>query len=135
MSTSILWRSVTLLLSSKPCYFTHRSRVQILSHSYATVCGIKPNIKEVAVIGGGITGLASAHYLTRCLPDTPITIFESSDRLGGWLNSTSVDVGSGKVIFEQGPRNLRPTVPNGLITLDLVSQCLLAVAIDISLRL
>lgn len=29
--------------------------------------------------------------------------------------------GRGRVVFEQGPRNLRPSVPNGVITLDLVS--------------
>ena len=32
-------------------------------------------------------------------------------------------MGSGqRVVFEQGPRNLRPSVPNGVLTLDLVSE-------------
>lgn len=84
-----------------------------------------PTTKElptVAVLGGGITGLASAYFLSRDLPNAKITLFESSSRLGGWLHSRSVDIGSGNVIFEQGPRNLRPTIPNGLVTLDLVGR-------------
>ena len=80
-----------------------------------------PDIPDVAIIGGGITGLSTAYYLSRALPEsTRIVLFEASHRLGGWLNSTSVDVDNGKVIFEGGPRTLRPSVPNGLITLDLV---------------
>lgn len=77
-------------------------------------------ITEVAVIGGGITGLASAYYLSTSLPDTKITLFESSSRLGGWLHSKTVDVSNGKIIFEQGPRSLRPNTINASVTLDLV---------------
>ena len=77
-------------------------------------------VENVAILGGGITGLATAHYLARELPNTPITIYEASNRFGGWLNTQSVDVGTGRVVFEQGPRSLRPSIPNGLLTLDLV---------------
>lgn len=77
-------------------------------------------IKDVAVLGGGITGLATAFYLSESLPHKRISLFEASSRLGGWLQSTSVDVGTGKVVFEQGPRNLRPKMPNGFVTIDLV---------------
>lgn len=80
---------------------------------------------NIAVLGGGITGLASAYFLSRSLPNASITLIEASSRLGGWLHSKKVDVGAGSVVFEQGPRNLRPTVPNGLITLDLVCLRLL----------
>lgn len=72
------------------------------------------------MIGGGITGLASAYYLSTSLPDTKITLFELSSRLGGWLHSKTVDVGNGKIIFEQGPRSLRPNTINASVTLDLV---------------
>ena len=77
-------------------------------------------VKNVAILGGGITGLASAFYLSKQIPEARITIFEGSSRLGGWLHSKRVDVGSGNVVFEQGPRTLRPNVPNGLVTLNLV---------------
>ena len=82
----------------------------------------RTDIPDVAILGGGITGLVSAYYLSKRLPYTKITLFEASSRLGGWLNSRSVDVGNGKVVFEQGPRTLRPSVPNGLMTLGLVSD-------------
>lgn len=78
-------------------------------------------VEEVAVIGGGITGLASAFYISKMFKNVPITLYEAGSRLGGWLRSTSVDVGNGNVVFEQGPRTLRPNTPNGLVTLDLVS--------------
>ena len=91
-------------------YATHKSNQSILNHE-AT---------NIAVIGGGITGLASAYYLSKSLPNARITLIEGSSRLGGWLHSKQVDVGSGNVVFEQGPRNLRPSVPNGLVTLNLV---------------
>ncbi|KAL8762379.1 MAG: hypothetical protein Q9184_001593 [Pyrenodesmia sp. 2 TL-2023] len=83
---------------------------------------LNSDVTDVAVLGGGITGLASAYYAAQRLPDSKITLFEGSSRLGGWLRSQLVDVGNGKVVFEQGPRNLRPTRPNGWVTLDLVES-------------
>jgi oxygen-dependent protoporphyrinogen oxidase len=81
---------------------------------------------RIAVLGGGITGLASAHYLARELPHAKITLYEGSDRLGGWLRSKHINVGNGTVIFEQGPRTLRPSTPAGFVMLDMVrySSCI-----------
>jgi oxygen-dependent protoporphyrinogen oxidase len=77
---------------------------------------------DIAVLGGGITGLSTAYHLAKKL-DANITLYEASDRLGGWLESKSVDVEDGTVLFEQGPRTLRPmgTVA-GLATLELVKM-------------
>jgi len=75
---------------------------------------------RIAVLGGGITGLASAHYLTRELPHAKVTLYEGSDRLGGWLRSKHIHVGNGTVVFEQGPRTLRPSTPAGFVMLDMV---------------
>lgn len=75
----------------------------------------------IAILGGGITGLASAHYLVRELPNTNITIYEGSDRMGGWLRSKRFDVKGGQILFESGPRTLRPEGSvAGLTTLELV---------------
>lgn len=76
--------------------------------------------QNIAILGGGITGLASAYYLSKELPSASITLYEASDRMGGWLQSKHVNVGNGKVVFEQGPRTLRPRTPAGLVTLELV---------------
>lgn len=64
--------------------------------------------------------MASAWYISQELPHARITLYEGNDRLGGWLHSKQVDVGDSKVVFEQGPRTLRPNIPNGLVTLELV---------------
>jgi hypothetical protein len=31
-----------------------------------------------------------------------------------------MNIGNGKIVFEQGPRNIRPRTPAGLVTLELV---------------
>ena len=83
---------------------------------------VKDGVKDVAILGGGITGLACAYYLSRALPNIKITLLEGSSRLGGWLHTESVNVGNGNIIFEQGPRSLRASFPNGPVTLDLVGR-------------
>lgn len=79
-------------------------------------------VKDVAILGGGITGLATAHYLSEEYPDAKVTLYESKPHLGGWMNSKVVDVGDGEVIFESGPRSLRPQAPNGTLALRLVQD-------------
>ena len=109
----------------KECYTRPHYRCSSIVHTYATLPDRQQNaqkVEEVAILGGGITGLASAFYISEAFKDVHVTLYEAGSRLGGWLRSTSVDVGSGKVVFEQGPRTLRPNVPNGLVTLDLVSH-------------
>lgn len=76
--------------------------------------------KRIAVLGGGITGLSAAHYLTRELPTAKVTIYEASERLGGWLQSQRVDVGNGNVVFESGPRTLRPHGVAARVTIEMV---------------
>jgi oxygen-dependent protoporphyrinogen oxidase len=75
---------------------------------------------NIAVVGGGITGLVGVSKLAELFPNAQIDLYESSDRLGGWVQTQSVDVGDGKVVFEQGPRTLRPHTINGKVTLALV---------------
>jgi hypothetical protein len=80
-----------------------------------------PLAKEIAVLGGGITGLSTAHNISQCLPNAKVTIYEASNRLGGWLNSELVQVDNGEVLFEWGPRTLRPDLGgSGMATVDLV---------------
>lgn len=55
------------------------------------------------VLGGGISGLSAAYYLSKSAVTNTI-IYESSQRLGGWIKSTKTPTGS---IFEHGPRTLR----------------------------
>ena len=75
---------------------------------------------DYAIIGGGITGLSAAHFLAKELPNAKITIYEGSERLGGWLRSTRVEVGNGNIVLEQGPRTLRASNVAGMCTLEMV---------------
>ena len=130
MSTLHARRSINSFeYSIRRCYTTPGYRIdeqtQRLYRSEGSVAEAKARareVKNVAILGGGITGLASAFYLSKQLPEARITLFEGSSRLGGWLHSKRVDVGNGKVVFEQGPRTLRPAIPNGLVTLNLVGM-------------
>ena len=83
--------------------------------SYASIT----HSHDIAVLGGGITGLATAYFLTQQLPRAKITIYESGDRIGGWLSSKRVDVQGGNVLFEAGPRTLRPA-SNGVLAARLI---------------
>lgn len=70
------------------------------------------------VIGGGISGLSTAYYLSKIIKDK-IKIFESSHRVGGWIKSTKNNNGT---IFEQGPRTLRCGGSAADNTLDLINE-------------
>lgn len=68
--------------------------------------------RNVAVIGGGLTGLTTAFWLSRFVPGAKITLYEASDRLGGWIDTKKVDVTtrdgrSGIVRFERGARMIQ----------------------------
>ena len=82
-----------------------------------------PDAKNIAVLGGGITGLTTAYHLAQTIPHAKISVFER-DRFGGWVDSELVNVGSDEtVLFEWGPRSLRPDLAGpGRATLRLVRK-------------
>lgn len=69
------------------------------------------------VLGGGISGLSAAYYLSKSVK-SPISLFESSDRIGGWIKSTQQP----GYIFESGPRTIRPGGIKGKNTLQLIEN-------------
>ena len=74
-------------------------------------------MSTVAVLGGGISGLSTAYYLARLAPSTTrILLIEGKERLGGWIQSKRQE----DVLFETGPRTLRPEGVNGAILLEMV---------------
>lgn len=84
----------------------------------------RPNVRaqHIAIVGGGITGLATAFWLTKDVPFAKVTIYETKARSGGWIDSERVEVNDGSALFEWGPRTIRPdTTGNGLATLQLVN--------------
>ena len=72
--------------------------------------GAQPNPRRIAVIGGGISGLAAAHRLGELEPTCEIVLFERLSRLGGAL-WTKHEQG---FQVEQGVDNFITTLPWGL---------------------
>ncbi|RUS24449.1 protoporphyrinogen oxidase [Jimgerdemannia flammicorona] len=88
-----------------------------------------PVSHQIAVLGGGISGLSAAYYLSQNVPaTTKIVLFEGSKRVGGWIESKRVGTcgpekgkpGNEGVLFELGPRSLRPKGAGGVVALDLI---------------
>jgi oxygen-dependent protoporphyrinogen oxidase len=67
--------------------------------------------ERIAVLGGGVAGLASAYFVSREFPKSKVTIFEAGDQIGGWIKSKKVKVPGGDIVFELGPRTLRNSTP------------------------
>ncbi|KAK5601474.1 hypothetical protein CRENBAI_025839 [Crenichthys baileyi] len=76
-------------------------------------------MKTVAVLGGGIGGLAASFYLCKNPQVTKVIVLESSSRFGGWLWSLRRSDGA---IFELGPRGIRPAGAVGRNTLNMVED-------------
>ncbi|NIK12640.1 protoporphyrinogen oxidase [Alkalibacillus almallahensis] len=55
--------------------------------------------KQIAIIGGGITGLTAAYYLQKNNVEADITLFEASDQLGGKISTIERD----GFTIERGP--------------------------------
>lgn len=88
---------------------------------YATARKEKPT--SIAILGGGLTGLATAYYITRYFPSAKITIYEKSDRLGGWIDTERVAVKTpdgkeGFVNFERGARLVKAPIRGSFRNLD-----------------
>ncbi|CAG8624720.1 12414_t:CDS:2 [Racocetra fulgida] len=81
--------------------------------------------QNFVILGGGISGLTAAWYLARNAPSSiKITLLEASDRFGGWIRSTRV--GEERILFEQGPRTLRPSGLGAGVILDMAAKLNLA---------
>ena len=66
--------------------------------------------RRIAVIGGGISGLAAAHRFRELAPKSQVTLFEAGPRLGGVLSTVHRD----GFQVEQSADNFITTVPWGL---------------------
>ncbi|RKF64507.1 Protoporphyrinogen oxidase [Erysiphe neolycopersici] len=92
------------------------------SQNYGSSFSSTVDHSHVAIIGGGISGLTTAYYHLRRFPNAKVTLYESTNRLGGWLQSEIVDTGHGKVILESGPRTLRYGTTSSLVTAELIQD-------------
>lgn len=72
-------------------------------------------MSSTVVLGGGIAGLSAAYYLRNSAP----ILIEGSSRLGGWIHTNRRENG---ILFEQGPRTIRPAGVPGVNTLNLIED-------------
>ena len=56
-------------------------------------------MKNIAIVGGGISGLAAAWFITKKFPNYKVTLLESENRLGGKIQSSKEQ----GFLFEHGP--------------------------------
>ncbi|CAK1367084.1 Protoporphyrinogen oxidase [Cercospora beticola] len=97
------------------------SLLQLGTRGYSAEASAPTHSHDVAILGGGITGLASAYFLTRQFPNAKVTLYEAKERVGGWLESKRVPVKDGNILFEAGPRTLRPQ-SNGVLAARLMQE-------------
>lgn len=79
--------------------------------------------QDIAVLGGGLSGLANAYFISKADPNARITVYEASDRVGGWVNSKVIKGPNEEkaMVFERGPRTLRTGI-NGSISVKLIEE-------------
>ena len=56
-----------------------------------------PRVKEIAIVGGGVTGTVAAAQLAKLLPSARVTLFDQGRGLGGRASHRRVDA-SGRVV-------------------------------------
>jgi oxygen-dependent protoporphyrinogen oxidase len=67
-------------------------------------------MNRIAIIGGGISGLAAAHRVLELNPGAQVTILEASDRLGGTIETEHRD----GFLVERGPDSFISEKPQAL---------------------
>uniref|UniRef100_A0A3Q4I6D8 Protoporphyrinogen oxidase n=1 Tax=Neolamprologus brichardi TaxID=32507 RepID=A0A3Q4I6D8_NEOBR len=103
------------------CPKTARAFTLVTLLDFTCVCSWP--MRTVAVLGGGIGGLAASYYLCKSPQVTKVILLEASSRFGGWLWSTRRSDGA---VFEHGPRGIRPAGAVGSNTLNMVDDLGLA---------
>ncbi len=66
--------------------------------------------RRIAVVGGGISGLAAAHRVVELDSSAEVTVFEAGDRCGGVIGTEQVD----GFCIELGPDSMLKTLPWGI---------------------
>lgn len=80
---------------------------------------------SVSILGGGISGLSSLHYLKKLNKgnNLNVTLFEKNRRVGGWIQTTSRKLNDDSsspnsgYLLEMGPRSLRTATAKDTVEL------------------
>jgi oxygen-dependent protoporphyrinogen oxidase len=71
---------------------------------------------RIAIVGGGIAGLATAHAVRGLAPDAEVIVLEARDRIGGHLHSERVD----GYLCEAGPDGFLDNAPATLAFVEAI---------------
>lgn len=107
-----VYRWITIL---KQRASRHKRYLQLLKQNSSFRAGPKDSQGVLAILGGGITGLAAAWHAKRLRPNLSVHLFEKDSDLGG--NIKTKDFGDG-VRIELGPRSLRTTTKSAKVALQ-----------------
>ncbi|XP_053698739.1 protoporphyrinogen oxidase [Sabethes cyaneus] len=77
-----------------------------------------------AIIGAGISGLSAGYYALKKGLLSPVVIYETTNRIGGWIRTERFDADG--YVFEFGPRTIRPKGTATGNTLELIDELGLA---------
>ncbi|ORY92782.1 hypothetical protein BCR35DRAFT_298315 [Leucosporidium creatinivorum] len=135
-------RPLTLRLSCNAQRIPACSSLRFLSTSSPAPTSTEEPKQTLAIIGGGLSGLSSAFYFLRALSpelrsSTRIVVLEKEQRTGGWCKS--IDMNSGaettllekkemekvspkELVFETGPRSIRPVGLQGWLTIEMAHE-------------
>ncbi|KAK4048021.1 oxygen-dependent protoporphyrinogen oxidase [Microbotryomycetes sp. JL201] len=125
-----LWTRYTTSSPPTPTAAAYCVAHRQLSTSQTRAQAHEPPERTVAIIGGGLSGLASAYYIVKGLPRssrqrTRIVVYEKTGRVGGWCHTVNMDA-EAQVVFETGPRSIRPSGAAGWLTIDMAHDIGLA---------
>ena len=84
--------------------------VNLITACLTSLSPSSPISRHIAVVGGGIAGLAAAHRLAELAPQFGVTLFEAGPRLGGVLSTVHRD----GFQVEQSADNFITTIPWGV---------------------
>jgi oxygen-dependent protoporphyrinogen oxidase len=72
------------------------------------------NIPRIAIVGAGISGLSTAWYLQKLLPNASIHLFEAGDKVGGVIQTVHTD----PFLIEKGADNFATLMPDAIQMVD-----------------
>ncbi|GJN89373.1 hypothetical protein Rhopal_002353-T1 [Rhodotorula paludigena] len=115
----------------------HLRRLHFSPNLLTAHAGSNPPAEHtLAILGGGLSGLSTAHYFLRTLDPavrrrTRIVVLEKEERVGGWCRAIRLqdgrrlgetekpDGGKELLVFETGPRSIRPVGLLGWLTIEM----------------
>lgn len=125
---------MVIRISTVTCRYSFHPLPLRSFHSTATASASATPSPSLTIIGGGLSGLSAAFFFLKALnpairSNVKVTVLEKNDRVGGWCKSVSINptpttTTQDSIIFETGPRSIRPVGLSGWLTINMVCPSL-----------